>query len=528
MRGTTKIKAAVGALVLMVSAFSAGSGQESRTAARDGDARGGPGREIRAARGEGAEALSRYMDREISTGNLRLVLTQTEADGARVHERFDVYAKGLRVWGAQIIRHRLNGEVYLINGELHSAVDVDTAPTVPAGQAEQMARTGLADPGFGLVGGTELLIYPAAEGYRLAYKIAYAKFGSRIVTFVDAKTAAILFRFDEIQTSSAVGTGTGTLGDTKKLSTTFENNTYYAVDQMRPAQITTGTSNNAEDGPVYYVTDDDNSWTSDGSVVDGHTYMGWTYDYYYLVQGRKAMDDNNRELGLSVHLGRNYQNAYFDPSSKWMFFGDGNPATNYPYTTALDVVAHEFTHGVTDMTSKLIYAAESGALNEAFSDIMGTSCEFYHESAGSGYRLAEWWIGEDCSKGFHPMRSLSNPASINVWSGTYPDHYSKRWILPVNEDNDWGGVHINGTIASHWYFLLANGGTNRTSGMAVDGIGLGKAEKIAYRAWVYYLHPSSNFKSARTASLQAAADLYGSGSAEATAVARAWSAVGVN
>ncbi len=528
MRGKTKAKAAVGTLVLMALALSAGSGPEGRTAARDGDARGGPGRQIQAARGSEANALSRYMDREISRGNLRLALTQSEADGVRVHERYDVLAKGLRIWGAQILRHRLNGEVYLINGELHPAVDIDDVPAIAAGQAEQMARTGLTHPGFKLVGGTELLIYPAADGYHLAFRVAYARFGSRIITFVDAKTAAILFRFEELQTSSAVGTGTGTLGDTKKLSTTFENSTYYTVDQMRPAQITTGTSNNAEEGPVFYVTDDDNNWTSDGTVVDGHAYMGWTYDYYFLVHGRKAMDDNNRELGLSVHLGNNYQNAFFDPSSKWMFFGDGNPATNYPYATALDVVAHEFTHGVTDMTSKLIYASESGALNEAFSDIMGTSCEFYHQSAGSGFRLAEWWIGEDCSKGFHPMRSISNPASIRVWGGTYPDHYSKRWILPVDEDNDWGGVHLNGTIASHWYFLLASGGTNRTSKIAVDGIGLGKAEKIAYRAWVYYLHPSSNFKGARTASLQAAKDLYGSGSAEYAATARAWSAVGVN
>ena len=76
-------------------------------------------------------------------------------------------------------------------------------------------------------------------------------------------------------------------------------------------------------------------------------------------------------------------------------------------------------------------------------------------------------MGEDCSKSFRPMRSLSNPASIAVWGGRYPDHYSKRWILPVDADNDWGGVHLNGTIASHWFFLLSAGGTNRTSGMAV-------------------------------------------------------------
>jgi Zn-dependent metalloprotease len=527
MKGTTRAKVALGTLVLTALMFSAGFGQEGRTAARDGDARGGPGRQVLVTRGDRAEALSRYMDREISKGDLRLALVQSEAEGIRVHERYDVFAKGLKVWGAQLLRHRLNGEVYLVNGELHSAIDVDVAPTVTRGQAEQMALTGLTDPSFHLAGTTELMIFPAPDGYHPAYKIAYSKFGSCIVTFVDAKSGRILFRFEELQTSSAVGTGTGTLGDTKKMSTDSENNTYYAIDLMRPARITTLNSRHmTTETTAYYNTDSDNLWTSDGSVVDAHAYLGWTYDYYYLGHSRKGMDDKNRELVISVHLGNNYRNAYFSSGSKWMFFGDGDPATSYPYSTALDVVAHEFTHGVTDSTSQLIYAFESGALNEAFSDIMGTSCEFFHQPEGSGYRQAEWWIGEDCSKSFHPMRSLSNPSSISVRNGTYPDHYSHRWILPANDDN--GGVHLNSTIAGHWYYLLAHGGTNRTSGMAVDGIGLSKAEKIAYRTWVYYLHPSSNYKAARTASLQAAADIYGAGSSEAAATARAWSAVGVN
>ena len=528
MKGTKNLLRAAGTIALTVFVAGATFGPQDRTLARDGDARGGPGKTVQAGRGERAEALSRTMDREISKGNLRLVLVQTEDGGARVHERYDVYVKGLKVWGAQLLRHRLNGEVYLVNGEIHDAGDIDVEPTVPVASAEQLARTGLDDPAFALAGTPELLIYPAPDGYHPAFKIAYAKFGSRIATFVDARTGAILFRCEELRTATtAVGTGTGTLGDTKKMSTTLDNDTYYAVDQMRPAQITTGDIRHATSGTIYYAVDEDNSWTSDGSVVDGHAYMGWVYDYYYLVHERKGMDDKNRELLLCVHLGTNYQNAYFDPSNKYMFFGDGNPSTSYPYTTALDVVAHEFTHGVTDETSQLIYASESGALNEGFSDIMASACEFYQQPAGSGYLMAEWWVGEDCSKGFHPMRSLANPSGIGVWGGTYPDHYSKRWILPVNAGNDWGGVHINCTIASHWFYLLSAGGTNRTSGIAVDGIGLSKAERIAYRAWVHYLTPAATFRSARGASLQAARDLYGSDSVEYAATARAWNAVGV-
>ena len=516
-----KARTAVGALALTILFLATGAGRAGRASAHDDRGSG-----VRATRGERAETLSRLIDRRVAAGTLRLAAVQHEEGGARVHERFNVYSKGLKVWGAQVLRHRLNGKVYLIDGDLRAGQTPEIEPAFGPSRAVSLARAGLGDPAYRPEGPAELLLYPVAGGIRPAYRTAHAKFGSRIVSFVDAVTGGLLFRYEDLRTSAAVGTGTGVLGDTKKMSTTLEGGTYYAVDQMRPAAITTGSCRNGT-GTVYYVTDDDNRWTSDGTVVDGHAYLGWTYDYYYLVHGRKGMDDKNRELVLSVHLGTNYENAFFDPGSKWMFFGDGNPSTRHPYTTALDVVAHEFTHGVTDATSDLIYAGESGALNEAFSDIMATSCEFFHQAEGSDVLRSEWWIGEDCSKAHQPMRSLANPAAIRLWNGAYPDHYSRRWVLPVTEAGDWGGVHINCTIASHWFFLLAQGGTNRTSGIAVDGIGLAKAERIAYRAWVHYLRPSSDFRSARAASLQAAADLYGAGSPEATATALAWTAVGV-
>ena len=526
MKKDTKVKLALGALILMVFSFSVGSVGD-----RDTDHVLGQERTVFASRGETADALSSFMDNEIAKGNLKLVTTAVEDMGAFVHERYDVYYRGLQVWGAQLLRHRRNGEVYLINGDLHTSIDLDITPSVTEEQASQMAATGLTDPAYSLEKGRPLMIYPGSDGYHLVFRVTYAKFDSRIVSLVDAKTGEIVFRFEDIKTSSSIGKGTGILGDTKKLSTEFQDNTYYAIDTMRPAQITTVDSrhsNNTE--RAYYITDNDNNWTDDGTVVDGHAYLGWTYDYFYLVHGRKGMDDNNRELVLAVHLGTNYENAFFSPATKWIYFGDGNPSTNYPYATALDIVAHEYTHGVTDATSNLNYVTESGALNEAFSDIMAVSCEFFRQPEGSGYMKAEWWQGEDVEKDFQPGRSLADPSSVRIWAGDkyfYPDHYSKRYILPADKDHDWGGVHLNCTIPSHWYYLLAHGGTNKTSGISVTGIGLSKAEKIAYRTWVHYLHPTLNFKSARTASYQAAIAIYGAGSTEAQTVLQAWTAVGV-
>jgi bacillolysin len=538
MRKATRLILGFAALALMITSFAATSATADRPVPRDGESVLGQGRTV-LARGDKANILSARVDAGVAGGGLKLAATQVDSLRGFVHERFDIYYRGLLVWGAQIIRHSKNGEVYLVNGEFHDRIDIDTTPAVTADHAAALAGTGLGDPAYKLEGSPVLMIYPGLDAYHLVYQAAWKKADSRIVSFIDAKTSALVFQFEGILKESdaaAVGVGTGIHGDTKKMSTDYytdnsNNSSYYAIDLMRPTQITTGDCRHLDTGQAYYVTDSDNTWDSDGSVVDGHTYMGWIYDYYYLVHNRKSQDDNNRPLIIAVHFGTNYENAFFEPGTKIMYFGDANPSTNYPFVAALDIVAHEFTHGVTDATSKLIYVNESGALNEAFSDIMGVSCEFYHQPEGNGYLRAEWWEGEDIEKSFKAGRSLADPSSVRIWDGyndRYPDHYSKRWILPATANGDWGGVHLNSTIGSHWYYLLAHGGTNRTSGITVNGIGLSKAEQIAYSAWVNYFTPSTTYHNARSYTYQAAAALYGADSAEAQTVLAAWTAVGVN
>jgi bacillolysin len=196
----------------------------------------------------------------------------------------------------------------------------------------------------------------------------------------------------------------------------------------------------------------------------------------------------------------------------------GQRVNHFP--AALDIVAHELTHGVTDFSSGLIYEGESGALNEAFSDIMATAAEFFHQPRGTGLREADYIIGEDV---FTPggIRALSNPSAKGD-----PDHYSVRY----QGTGDNGGVHTNSGIANHAYYLAIEGGTNRTSRMTVQGVGNAnreQIEKIFYRAFVFMLPSTASFSTARAATIQAARDLYGDGSAAARAVTDAWSAVGV-
>ncbi|HQX56136.1 MAG TPA: M4 family metallopeptidase, partial [Pyrinomonadaceae bacterium] len=208
-----------------------------------------------------------------------------------------------------------------------------------------------------------------------------------------------------------------------------------------------------------------------------------------------------------------------------MTYGDGNGTTFTPLTT-IDICGHEMTHGVTERSANLTYAKESGALNESMSDIMGSMVELY---ADGGVVSADTWkIGEDAytpGTAGDALRRMDNPNAVGD-----PDHYSLR-LYPgtctASNANDQCGVHTNSSIQNHAFYLMAAGGTNRISGVAVTGIGGTDAAKVFYRALTVYMTASTNFAGARTATLSAATDLFGASSAQYNTVATGWCAVGV-
>jgi thermolysin len=212
-----------------------------------------------------------------------------------------------------------------------------------------------------------------------------------------------------------------------------------------------------------------------------------------------------------------------------MVYGEGGgPAIFISGTTrftvrnfagSLDVVGHELTHGVTAFTSNLIPLNEAGALNEAFSDMMGSSIEFFVRPASGNYLM-----GDNIATALVPglVRSLQDPLAFGT-----PDNYAIR--LTDTADN--GEVHNNSTIPSHAFYLAIEGGTNRTSRLGVQGVGSAnreQIEKVFYRGFTQLLPSNGTFSTARAATIQAARDLYGAGSAPERAVTQAWTAVGVN
>jgi hypothetical protein len=270
-------------------------------------------------------------------------------------------------------------------------------------------------------------------------------------------------------------------------------------------------------------TDADNIWgnytTSDPetAAVDAFYGMEQTWDYYLNIHGRRGIDGNGYPLMAYVHVGSGYDNAYWDGSG--LYFGDGDGSLFSPLVS-IDVVGHETTHGVTQFTAGLIYSGESGGANEAFSDIFGTAVEFYVGCRPNG-KCPNYQIGEDeytpNIKG-DALRYMDDPTA----DGNSIDNYRN-----YNPGID---VHYSSGIQNNAFYLLANGGTNRTSGISVTGIGETKAEKIFYRALTLKLTSSAKFYDVREATLSAAEDLRQSGLAtfaDYQSTGRAWDAVGV-
>jgi len=492
------------------------------------------------------------VDSMMRSGELRIRQTRNDPMVAgRTHERADQYYRGVRVFGGDVARQLRDGATESVFGTLYEGINVDPNPSIDEDRARELLGGRL---GLTIDAGTpaELVVLPLdAGGYALTWRIRVVSRRDTRQYFVSAQTGATLFDYSDRKTQSAVGRATGVLGDTKKISVRASSGQFQTRDDLRPPDIETydmkgdpARTDNVLIGRVNLSSNDlgsdaDNDWT-DGAIGDAHIYAGYTYDYYFKRFGRRGLNNADLRMQNLVHPVRRadiniygdlypdfFVNAFYDGGGV-MVFGEGLPP-NFTldgqtidfFSGALDIVAHELSHGVTEYTSNLIYRNESGALNEAFSDIMGTAVEFFFQPPGNGPLKADYLMGEDVIRP-GGTRSAENPGVNGD-----PDHYSKRFL--GSADN--GGVHINSTIASHAFYLAIEGGTNRTSGLSVQGVGGAnreQVEKVFYRGFTQLMPANSTFSVARAATIQAARDLYGNNSAAERAVSQAWTAVGVN
>lgn len=263
-------------------------------------------------------------------------------------------------------------------------------------------------------------------------------------------------------------------------------------------------------------------------ALDAHWGMGVVHDYYMDVFGRDSYDGNGSVVRNYMNgvwpmvLNQNNAAALPAPYSSMVYgYGDGefmNPVVG------LNVMGHEFTHMVTENNGNggLQYEGEPGALNESFSDIFGVSIEAYENNGV----VANWTVGNDVIVGGGYMRSMSNPKDAND-----PDTYKGTYWVSTTSQNDNGGVHTNSGVQNKWYYLLTEGGSgtnDKGDNYSVTGIGIEKAQQIAYRSLTNYLVYTSKYINAYHGSLQAVQDLYGDTTTqEYKAVKDAWFAVGI-
>jgi Zn-dependent metalloprotease len=256
---------------------------------------------------------------------------------------------------------------------------------------------------------------------------------------------------------------------------------------------------------------------NDPAVNEAYDYSGATYDFYWEQFGRNSLDDRGMSLISSVHVGKKYANAFWN--GEQMAYGDGDGRTFVRFTKALDVVAHELTHGVVTHTSNLDYQDEPGALNEHFADVMGILVKQWHR--GQTVKQADWLIGNDIlvkTPTRRALRSFAAPGTAyandpDIGSDPQPAHMRDKY----DGEDDYGGVHINSGIPNHAFYLAA---------MKMGGHAWKKAGRIWYHALVG-LTPRSTFKGAAQTTADKASALYGPRSPETKAVQQAWSSVGV-
>ncbi|MCQ9180344.1 M4 family metallopeptidase [Streptomyces sp. IBSBF 2953] len=473
-----------------------------------------------------------------------------DKDGAQ-HVRYDRTYRRLPVLGGDFVVHLgRDGAFRGADRATRAAISLASiTPKVSAPKAADAAVNALRAANLGeslkQVKAKPQLVVDALHGApKLAWRtnvVALDSLGNPVARAVltDARTGAQIDAWDTIET--ATGDGKSLYGGTVPLETTLSGSTYQLKDPTR-GNTYTGDAANKTDlcifgicisrAPATLFTDADNHWGTGASAdrstaaVDAQYGTDATWDYYKNVHGRNGIANDGKGSYNRVHYGTSYNNAFWDDSCFCMTYGDGDGTQMGPLV-ALDVAGHEMSHGVTSKTAKLTYSGESGGLNEATSDIFGSLVEFH---AGNTQDVGDYLIGEKIVRsgfGKDALRYMDKPSR----DGKSADY----WSSSVGSLD----VHYSSGVANHFAYLLAEGSGAKTvngvsynsptsNGSTVTGIGRDKLGAIWYRALTVYMTSSTNYAGARTATLNAAKDLYGAGSTEYNAVAAAWSAVNVN
>ncbi len=469
------------------------------------------------------------------------------------HERYERLFNGIPVHGGAVVVHSEGGLVKAVNGTLMPIIGparqgpAQVSPTAAlefakrhvaaieymweSTEREAFLKRERHDDRATFLPEARMIWYPVKRGdvggdLRLAYKLdVYArKPMSRQDVVVDAITGEVLASLERIHHLDEPGTAQTAYSGSRPIIT-YRPGTpadFELRDMSRGGGIHTYDCLNTADYDIAQVpTQTTNTWdfgdAVGNTILDAHWGTEMTYDFY-LGHDWDSFDNAGSALLSYAHFNLvdfgypNNNNAFWD--GERMTYGDGD-GTGFNPLTALDVVGHEITHGVTEHSAGLEYFSESGALNESFSDIFGSCVEHFARPEDFS-----WLLGSDMNLNGEAFRDMSDPNLFEC-----PDTYHGDFW-----DDEFEEVHTNSGVQNFWFYLLCEGGTGVNDNgdtYAVQGIGMEDAAAIAFRNLSVYLGMNSDYAEARTYSIQAALDLFGECSDQVTAVTNAWHAVGV-
>nr|WP_314218936.1 M4 family metallopeptidase [Streptomyces sp. DSM 40713] len=535
--------ALVGVSALIAAAVQSGAATAAPVKAPQAASQANPGAESvrltpaqRAALIRDADAGKAATAKELGLGAKEALVVRDvvkDADGT-LHTRYERTYGGLPVLGGDlVVETAKSGATEGVTKATRTAIKVASlSPAVSAAKAQKQALS------LAAAAGAE-----QADADRAPRKVIWAANGTPVLAYetivgglqedgtpnelhviTDATTGAKLYEYQGIET----GTGNTMYSGQVTLGTTQSGSTYNLTDGTRGSHKTYNLNRGTSGTGTLFSGSDDVWGTGAASNLetagaDAHYGAALTWDYYKNVHGRSGIKGNGVAAYSRVHYGNAYVNAFWDDSCFCMTYGDGSGNT-HPLTS-IDVAGHEMTHGVTSNTAGLNYSGESGGLNEATSDIFGTSVEFYAQNASD---VGDYLIGEeiDINGDGSPLRYMDKPSK----DGASKD----SWYSGIGSVD----VHYSSGPANHFFYLLSEGSGTKTingvtynsataDGLPVTGIGRDKAEKIWFRALTTKFTTTTNYAAARTGTLAAAGELYGTTSTEYKAVQDAWAGVAV-
>ncbi|WP_435836614.1 M4 family metallopeptidase [Streptomyces asoensis] len=456
-----------------------------------------------------------------------------DADGT-LHTRYERTYGGLPVLGGDlVVQTAASGATEDVTKATRAAIKVASlSPALSAAKAQKQALSlataaGAESPALNRAPRT--VIWAANGTPVLAYETVVGGLQedgtpNELHVVTDAATGKKLYEYQGVET----GIGNTMYSGQVTLGTTQSGSTYNLTDAARGGHKTYNL-NRGTSGTGTLFSGPDDTWgngaasNTETAGADAHYGAALTWDYYKNVHGRSGIRGDGVSAYSRVHYGNNYVNAFWQDSCFCMTYGDGSGNT-HPLT-AIDVAGHEMTHGVTANTAGLNYSGESGGLNEATSDIFGTSVEFYAQNSSD---VGDYLIGEeiDINGDGSPLRYMDKPSK----DGSSKD----SWYSGIGSVD----VHYSSGPANHFFYLLSEGSGAKvingvsynsptSDGLPVTGIGRDKAEKIWFRALSTKFTSTTNYAAARTGTLAAAGELYGTTSTEYKAVQDAWAAVAV-